>query len=61
MLAESELDDRLSVSIDYMGRVIGVTLVVASNSACEGIIVPLEKLKFFNTVVYVRHSETGPM
>ncbi|XP_057672679.1 ER membrane protein complex subunit 10 isoform X1 [Diorhabda carinulata] len=61
MLAESELDDRLSVSIDYMGRVIGVTDVVASKSACEGAVVPLEKLKHFNTVVYVRHSETGPI
>lgn len=61
MLAESELDDRLSVSIDYMGRVIGVSLVVASKSTCEGAIVPLSKLKEFTTSVYVRHPEVGPM
>ncbi|KAJ8931398.1 hypothetical protein NQ314_015695 [Rhamnusium bicolor] len=36
MLVEAELDDRLSVSIDYVGRVIGVTLVIASKSTCEG-------------------------
>ncbi|XP_072383996.1 ER membrane protein complex subunit 10 [Diabrotica undecimpunctata] len=61
MLVESELDDRLSVSIDYMGRVVGVSSVIASNSACEGAIVPYENLKQFNTVVYVRHTETGPI
>ncbi|XP_023029408.1 ER membrane protein complex subunit 10 [Leptinotarsa decemlineata] len=61
MLAESELDDRLSVSLDYMGRIIGVSLIVASKSTCEGAIVPLEKLKTFSTSVYVRHSETGPI
>ncbi|KAG5870872.1 hypothetical protein JTB14_015247 [Gonioctena quinquepunctata] len=61
MLAESELDDRLSISLDYVGRIIGVSLVVASKSTCEGAIVPLEKLKEFTTSVYVRQSETGPI
>ncbi|VEN39697.1 unnamed protein product [Callosobruchus maculatus] len=61
MLAESELDDRLSVSIDYMGRVIAVALIVASKSTCEGAVVPLEKLKHFTTSVYVRHTEPGPI
>lgn len=61
MLAESELDDKLSVSLDYMGRVIGVTNVIASKAACEGAVVPLEKLKEFTTSVYVRHTETGAM
>ncbi|CAG9863952.1 unnamed protein product [Phyllotreta striolata] len=60
MLVESDLDDRLSVSLDYMGRVVGVSLVVASSSACEGVIVPRETLQYFNTVVFVRHSEDGP-
>lgn len=61
MLAEAELDDRLSVSLDYSGRVIGVTLVIASKSTCEGAVVPLSKLNEFTTSVYVRHTETGPM
>lgn len=61
MLAESELDDRLSVSLDYSGRVIGITLVIASKSTCEGAVVPLSKLNEFTTSVYVRHTETGPM
>lgn len=61
MLAESELDDKLSVALDYTGNVIGVTLIIASKSTCEGSQVPLNKLKYFTTNVYVRHSETGPM
>jgi uncharacterized protein YuzE len=61
MLAEAELDDRLSVSLDYSGRVIGITLVIASKSTCEGAVVPLNTLKEFTTSVYVRHSEVGPV
>lgn len=61
MLVEADLDDRLSVSLDYAGRVIGVSLVVASRSTCEGTVVNMEKLKEFSTHVYVRHTETGPM
>lgn len=61
MLAEAELDDRLSVSLDYNDRVIGVTQVIASKSTCEGAEVPLSNLKQFSTSVYVRHTETGPM
>ncbi|CAH1155135.1 unnamed protein product [Phaedon cochleariae] len=61
MLAESELDDRLSVSLDYTGRIIAVSLVVASKSTCEGAFVPLDKLKEFTTSVYVRQAETGPI
>lgn len=61
MLAESELDDKLSVSLDHTGRVIGVVLVIASKSSCEGADVPLEKLQEFTTNVYVRHAEMGPM
>ncbi|XP_044259064.1 ER membrane protein complex subunit 10 [Tribolium madens] len=60
MLAEAELDDRLLVSLDYTGRVIGVTLIIASRSTCEGAFVPLSKLKEFTTSVYVRHSDVGP-
>ncbi|KAL1492146.1 hypothetical protein ABEB36_012634 [Hypothenemus hampei] len=59
MLAESELDDKFAVSLDYMGRVIGVTSLIASKATCEGAVVPLDKLKEFTTSVYVRHSETG--
>lgn len=61
MLAEAELDDRLSVSLDYSGRVIAVTLLIASRSTCEGAVVPLSKLKEFTTSVYVRQSEIGPV
>lgn len=61
MLAESELDDRIAVSLDYEGRVIGVACVIASKSSCEGADVTLEKLKEFTTSVYVRHTETGAL
>lgn len=61
MLAEAELDDRLSVSVDYMGRVIGVSLVIASKTTCESSNVPIDKLNEFTTNVYIRHTETGVM
>lgn len=61
MLAESELNDILSVSLDYTGRVITVTLAVSSTSTCEGAVVPIESLKEFSTNVFVRHSQNGPM
>ncbi|KAF5294631.1 hypothetical protein FQA39_LY02763 [Lamprigera yunnana] len=60
MLVESELSDILSVSLDYSGRVITVTLAVASTSTCEGATMPLDKLKEFSTSVFVRHTENGP-
>ncbi|RZC34642.1 hypothetical protein BDFB_007130 [Asbolus verrucosus] len=61
MLAEAKLNDLLSVSLDYSGRVIGVTLVIASTSTCEGAAVPLSNLKEFTTAVHVRPTEMGPM
>ncbi|KAJ8919178.1 hypothetical protein NQ315_012164 [Exocentrus adspersus] len=61
MLVEAELDDRLSVFVDYIGRVIGVTLVIASRSTCEGAIVPVDQLKGFTTTVYVKHTDMGPI
>lgn len=61
MLAESELDDRLSISLDYAGRVVAISQIIASKSSCEGATVPLEKLKYFTSNVYVRHAEMGPI
>ncbi|KAF5298590.1 hypothetical protein FQR65_LT09685 [Abscondita terminalis] len=61
MLVESELSDILSVSLDYSGKVITVTLAVASTSTCEGAVVPIDKLKEFSTSVFVRHTENGPV
>jgi len=61
MLAEAELNDILSVSLDYSGRVITVTLAVASTSTCEGAVVPIDKLKEFSTSIFVRHTENGPI
>lgn len=61
MLAEAELSDILSVSLDYSGRVIAVTLAVASTSTCEGAVVPAESLTEFTTDVFLRHTTNGPM
>ncbi|KAF2901030.1 hypothetical protein ILUMI_05170 [Ignelater luminosus] len=61
MLAESDLNDILSVSLDYSGKVVTVTLAVASTATCEGAVVPIDKLKEFSTSVYVRHPENGPV
>lgn len=61
MLAESELNDILSISLDYTGRIITITSTVASTSTCEGTDVDEDKLKSFTTSVYLRHTENGPM
>ncbi|KAK9880514.1 hypothetical protein WA026_011753 [Henosepilachna vigintioctopunctata] len=60
MIAEAQLDDRISVSLDYAGRVVAVSHIIASKSACEGASVPEDKLQYFTTTVYVRHAEIGP-
>lgn len=60
MLAESEMTDQLSISLDYTGKIITVTMGVASTSTCEGALVPVEQLKQFVTSVHIRHCETGP-
>ncbi|XP_018320036.1 ER membrane protein complex subunit 10 [Agrilus planipennis] len=60
MLAESELNDILSVSLDYVGRIIAVTLAVASTTTCEGAVVPSSNLKEFRTTVFVRYTDIGP-
>lgn len=61
MLAEVELNDILSISLDYTGRIIGMTSTVASTSTCEGSDVSLDKLKSFTTSIFVRQTESGPM
>lgn len=61
MLAEAELNDILSISLDYTGRIIVVTEAVASTATCVGANVPLESLKAFQTNVFVRHSSNGPV
>ncbi|GJQ88122.1 hypothetical protein Trydic_g13129 [Trypoxylus dichotomus] len=61
MLAESEMTDQLSVSLDYTGRIITATMGVASTSTCEGALVPLDNLKQFVTSVHIRHCTTGPI
>ncbi|KAL3288467.1 hypothetical protein HHI36_002912 [Cryptolaemus montrouzieri] len=61
MIAESELDDRLSISLDYTGRVVAISDIIASKSSCEGASMSLEKLKYFTSTVYVRHTEMGPV
>lgn len=61
MLAEAELNDILSISLDYAGHVITITLSVASTSTCEGAEVQIEKFKSFTTTVFVRQTESGPM
>lgn len=61
MLAEAELNDILSISLDYTGRVIAITSTVASTSTCEGADVENDKLKTFTTSIFVRQTENGPM
>lgn len=61
MLAEAELHDILSMSLDYTGRIISMTSTLASTSTCEGADIPLDKMKTFITTLFVRQTENGPM
>jgi hypothetical protein len=59
-LAESHLSDILTVSLDHMGSVIAVSMST-SPSVCEGHPVTHEHLQHFNTTVFVKHMEQGPV
>ncbi|KAK9746970.1 hypothetical protein QE152_g5709 [Popillia japonica] len=59
MLAESEMTDQLSISLDYTGRIITVSMGVASTSTCEGALVPIDYLKQFVTSVHISEDYTG--
>lgn len=60
MLIEAELNDIITVTLDYTGKVITVTQSIASTSTCQGSSNALSKLKEFMTDVYVRHTHSGP-
>lgn len=60
MLAQAELNDILSISLDYTGHIMVVTEAVAATGTCEGANVPLANMKAFQSRVFVRHSLNGP-
>lgn len=60
MLAESALNDIISISLDYTGRIIAITNAVASTSTCEGAVLSTDYLKDFTTTVFVRDTPNGP-
>ncbi|KAJ9584169.1 hypothetical protein L9F63_021466 [Diploptera punctata] len=59
-IVESHLSDILTVSLDHTGSVIAVSMST-SPAVCEGHHVPAESLKNFNTTVFVKHMEQGPV
>ncbi|GFG36136.1 hypothetical protein Cfor_00855, partial [Coptotermes formosanus] len=59
-LAESHLSDVLTVSLDHTGSVIAVSMST-SPAICEGRHISHEDLKHFNTTVFVKHMEQGPI
>ncbi|XP_017777792.1 PREDICTED: ER membrane protein complex subunit 10 [Nicrophorus vespilloides] len=60
MLAEAELADIITITLDYTGRIITITESIPSTSTCQGANVPLNKLKEFSSNVFVRHTHSGP-
>ncbi|XP_054264493.1 ER membrane protein complex subunit 10 isoform X2 [Macrosteles quadrilineatus] len=60
LLVESMLSDALTVSVDYAGTVIAVTLS-PTVSVCENHPISSADLRGFNTFVHFRHIEQGPM
>lgn len=59
-LAESQLSDILTVSLDHTGSVIAVSMST-SPSICKGRHITHEHLQQFNTTVSVKHMEQGPV
>jgi hypothetical protein len=59
-MVESHLSDIVTISLDHTGSVIAVSMSV-SPALCEGNHVSQENLKHFNTTVFVKHMEQGPV
>ncbi|XP_066998798.2 ER membrane protein complex subunit 10 isoform X2 [Anabrus simplex] len=59
-LVESQLSDILTVSLDHTGSVIAVSMTT-SPAVCEGRYVSKDDLRYFNTTVFVKHMEVGPV
>jgi hypothetical protein len=59
-LAESHMSDILTVSLDHTGSVIAVSMST-SPAICEGRHIRHEHLQNFNTTVFVKHMEQGPV
>jgi hypothetical protein len=59
-LAESHMSDILTVSLDHTGSVIAVSMST-SPAICEGHHISHEHLQNFNTTVFVKHMEQGPV
>uniref|UniRef100_A0A1B6LF15 ER membrane protein complex subunit 10 n=1 Tax=Graphocephala atropunctata TaxID=36148 RepID=A0A1B6LF15_9HEMI len=60
LLVESYLSDAVTVSVDYAGTVIAVTLS-PTVSVCQNHPVNIVDLRRFNTNLQFRHIEQGPM
>lgn len=59
-LYESGLSDSLTVSLDHTGWPVGISMVTTPPH-CEGRIVDPSSLMSFNTTVFIRHMEQGPV
>lgn len=60
LLVESYLSDALTVSLDYAGTVVAVTLS-PTTSVCENYTVNTADLRNFNTQLHFRHIDQGPI
>ncbi|XP_046395160.1 ER membrane protein complex subunit 10 [Ischnura elegans] len=59
-LYESGLSDTLTVSLDHTGWPVGISMLT-NPSLCDGRIVYPSDLISFNTTVFIRHMEQGPV
>lgn len=61
MLVQSGLNDFITVSLDHAGNVVAISLGVQSGIACQGAIVPIEKINKFNSKVIINSVAAGSM
>ncbi|GLV37992.1 ER membrane protein complex subunit 10 [Carabus blaptoides fortunei] len=61
MLAQSGLNDFVSISLDHSSNVVGISIGVQQSVACQGSSVSVDRLVKFNTKVYVMPIAIGPI
>ncbi|XP_071452851.1 ER membrane protein complex subunit 10 [Hetaerina americana] len=59
-LYESGLSDSLTISLDHTGWPVGISMMT-NPPYCDGRIVHPNDLRNFNTTVFIRHMEQGPV
>ena len=59
MLFQSQLSDIITIHVDLLGNIYGVSIATPHNQQCTGDVPEFEPV--FNTTVLISYMEHGPM